>query len=83
MLLTIDMKVACNDNEELSFIMLSAATENVIQWLEAEKPERGAGSTEQQSDKSDIEKAKHQRAEMERRVRDILAMEDRLRRKTI
>lgn len=53
-----------------------------VRKLEAEEPERGTGSAEQQSDKSNTEKEKDQRAEMERRVRDILAMENRLRRKS-
>lgn len=83
MLLTIDMKDACNDNEELSFISLAAATANVIRWLQAEEPDQSNGAEKQRADYEKKERDKRERADIERRIRDILAMEDRLRRKTI
>lgn len=72
-----------NDNDELSFITLSAATRNVTRYLVHSEDEQREIV---QPDKRDGGRAnngndKDQRADIERRVSDILAMENRLRRK--
>jgi hypothetical protein len=63
------------DNEPFSFITLSAATERAISQLP--KLEKQKESTRQKQDGEHD----HDQEPMERRVRDILEMENRLRRK--
>ena len=71
------------DNEPLSFITLSAATRNVTRYLGLDekkdedtgnKRNRGYGPKDHVPDEA---------ADIERRIADILAMENRLRRKRI
>jgi hypothetical protein len=77
MLFTHGMKEASNDNEPFSFITLSAATERAISQLpKQEKNERDDEQPRQRSPCPDQD-----RLDAERRVRDILEMENRLRRK--
>lgn len=75
---------ADNDNE-LSFITLSAATRNVTRFLmNSEDVKREIVQPDKHDRAGEDRKAdKPERPDIERRVRDILAMEDRLRRKQI
>jgi len=51
--------------------------------LEAENPQRSEQRADQEQDRTGEEEDEAERADIERRIRDILAMENRLRRKTL
>lgn len=72
-----------NDNELSSFIQIAAATANVVRYLVQDKPseevEPRKETTERDSERANEEECRN----IERRIRDILAMENRLRRKRI
>jgi hypothetical protein len=66
-----------NDNEQLSFITLSAATKNVIRYLQPheKQDEQRDGNTDR--DRTDEQRAKDHRAYIEQRLRDIAEFERR------
>lgn len=77
------MKNACNDNEELSFITLAAATANVTRYLRLDEKKNEHSDREQNPSNAPKDRIPDNAADIERRVADILAMENRLRRKRI
>lgn len=72
-----------NDNEELSFIALAATTANVIRWLQNEEPDQSNSAEKHRANYEKKERDKRERADIERRIRDILAMETSLRKRQI
>lgn len=78
MLLTDCMVMHCfdNDNEELSFVTLQAATRNVTRYLVNEEPDKhreGQAKPESGQEKRDRER----RAYVEQRLRELRAFEQR------
>ena len=71
------MKTHDNDNEPLSFITLSAATRNVVQWLEPKKQESDAGKGEPDASDSDQQKRDEHRAYVDKRLSELAAFERR------
>lgn len=77
MLFDLGMKKAANDNEELSFITLLAATRNVTRFLNLDEPENVKREHEPDGrDREEQETAKH-REYVERRLRELAAFERR------
>jgi hypothetical protein len=72
-----------NDDEPLSFISLAALTANLVRYLGTDK--QNDENTGKKRDPGDGPKDRvpDNAADIERRVADILAMENRLRRKRI
>jgi len=69
---------AHNDNEELSFITLGAATLNVVRWLEKDRCDRPAGKQDEKPSK-EIDRKREQERFIETRLREIERFERRLR----
>ena len=70
------MKNPDNDNDELSFITLGAATLNVVRYLEgSEKQKEDAQRKAEQSGDTE-QKREEQRAYIEQRLRDIAKFEE-------
>ena len=87
-----NMKDANNDNEPnpWSTIGLQAALivnrlrcQSQILQLQTDEPENAKPDAEQNSDRATKRDDETKRADMERRIRDLLAMENRLRRQSI
>ena len=76
------MKQADNDNTD-TWISLAAVTANVVRYLETDK--QNDENTGKKRDPGDGPKDRvpDNAADIERRVRDILAMENRMKRKRI
>lgn len=77
------MTKVTDDEHQLSFLTLAAATANVVRWLQNEEPDQSNGAEKQRADYEKKERDKRDRADIERRVRDILAMETSLRKRQI
>lgn len=76
------MRHADNENDQLSFITLAASTANVTRWLtnkQKQNPEQG----DEPSAREDEKAVPDSQEDIERRIRDIMAMENRLRRHRI
>jgi hypothetical protein len=80
------------DNEPLTFIQLGLAAALVVnrmrnaqtlRELQTDEPENGKRDPKHDSDRAKEEQNEIERADLERRMRDILIMENRLRRQTI
>lgn len=71
------------DNEPLSFVSLAALTANVVKYLSSNKEkDENADNNRNRSD-APKDNVPDNAADIERRVADILAMENRLKRKRI
>jgi hypothetical protein len=70
---------ALNDNDELSFITLGAATLNVVRYLEGSEKEQERGERDAGRSDKDEEKAKQQREAVEHGLNHIAAFEKRAR----
>jgi hypothetical protein len=77
------MKNPDNDNEELSFITLGAATLNVVRYLEASDEKKVERERDAQHDREDKEKAEQHRRAVDQGLRDIAAFEERASGKTV
>ena len=75
------MKKVTQDNEPLSFITLAAATANVTRYLRLDEKQNEQTDREQNPSNAPNDRVPDNSADIERRVADILAMENRLRRK--
>jgi hypothetical protein len=73
-----DMKNACNDNEKLSFITLSAATKNVTRYLRLDEKADEQSGGKSDADRTQEQKDKAQSDYVLHRVRDIAAFERRV-----
>ena len=73
MLFSVGMKNACNDNDELSFITLSAATKNVTRYLDTSEKHDGDGNDEADARK----RAEQHKAYVAERLRNVAAFERR------
>ena len=68
------MKEGNNDNDELSFITLSAATKNVVRYLvDKQKDEDGQRQTGRE--RTDEQRAEEQRRYVDQRLRELAAFE--------
>lgn len=67
-----------NENSELSFISLQAATRNVIQYLQGDKEQRE--ESERETERADREKQREedQRKYIEQRLREAVIWERRI-----
>jgi hypothetical protein len=65
-----------NENEELSFITLGAATRNVVRYLESSEDEKEQRERDAQRSRDEKQKKEEQRAYIEQRLRDIAAFEE-------
>ncbi len=76
-----------NDNEPLSFLTLRAATQNVLQYLQANEKKDGARESEPTPENRDEQKRGAHSEYVEHRLRDLATFErraagiDRIRRK--
>lgn len=86
------MKKPANDDEPLTFIQLGVAAALVVdrmrnaqtlRELQPDEPENTKSDAEQNGDPATKRDNETKRADMERRIRDLLRMEDALRRKRI
>lgn len=75
-----DMRYADNDNEELSFITLGAATLNVVRYLENSKDHQRDGERQTPEQRSEEEKTEDHRKAVEHGLRQIERFERRYRR---
>jgi len=64
-----------NDNEPLSFITLSAATRNVVRYLEADKQKNEHSERDPASRGADEKKRAEEREYVEHRLKEIRAWE--------
>jgi len=71
------MKQHNNDNEELSFITLGAATLNVVRYLESSEQKKEQREREAQRDAEKEEKAEQHRRAVDQGLRHIAAFEER------
>jgi len=71
------MKQHNNDNDELSFITLGAATLNVVRYLEGSEKQKEHGERDARRSDKDEEKAKQHREAVDQGLRDIAAFEER------
>ena len=72
------MKNAANDNFELSFIMLSAATRNVTRYLKLDEQKNEDAGSDTNSSCGDEKRAREQRRYIETRLRELAAFERRV-----
>jgi hypothetical protein len=77
------MKQHNNDNEELSFITLGAATLNVVRYLESGEKQKKDGERDAGRSDKDEEKAKQHREAVDQGLRDIASFEERASGKTV
>jgi hypothetical protein len=75
------MRNASNDNEELSFITLGAATLNVVRYLERSDEHQRDGERNAPRERDEKEKADDRRKAVEHGLRQIQRFEDRFRRR--
>jgi selenocysteine-specific translation elongation factor len=73
------MKKLIQDNEELSFITLGAATLNVVRYLESSEDKQEHRERDAQRSGDDEQKKEEHRAYVEQRLREIAAFEERFR----
>ena len=73
------MKQHNNDNEELSFITLGAATLNVVRYLESSEQKQSDREREAQRSRDEEKKKEEQRAYVEQRLRETAEFEARFR----
>jgi hypothetical protein len=72
-----------NDNDELSFVTLAAATANVVRYLDTDKQKDENRDSNRDSGDAPKDRVPDNAEDIERRIADILAMENRLRRNRI
>jgi hypothetical protein len=72
------MTKAANDNEELSFITLAAATANVTRYLGLDEKKNEQSESEPNPDRRDEQKRESHSDYVAKRVRDIAAFERRI-----
>jgi hypothetical protein len=65
----------CNDDDELSFISLKAATLNVLEWLEPYKKQHENGRSNPEAGDSDEQKRKEDREGVDKRLREFRTFE--------
>lgn len=71
---------ADNDNDELSFISLRAATRNVLLYLQMHKQKREHRERESNAGHGDKQKGGHNEEYIQRRLSDLAAFENRFKR---
>jgi len=74
---------ADNENEKFSFITLAAATANVVRYLSSNEKKDEDADNKRDRGRGPKDGVPDNAADIERRIADILAMENRLRRKRI
>jgi hypothetical protein len=72
-----------NDNYELSFVTLAAATANVVRYLDTDKQKDENRDSKRDPGDAPKDRVPDNADDIERRIADILAMENRLKRKRI
>ena len=65
------MTKAANDNEQLSFITLSAATRNVVRWLESNKQNDEQSESNADPGRSDEQRPEGNRQNVDQGLKDI------------
>jgi hypothetical protein len=78
-LIALTMQNFDNDNDELSFITLGAATLNVVRYLESGEQKKSDREREAQRTDDDEQKKEDERQRIEQRLREIAAFEERFR----
>lgn len=73
------MTEADNENEPLSFIHIAAATANVVRYLKLEEQEQKPGNNKTNPREGPDKSVNHDRAFVERRLRELTDWERRIR----
>jgi hypothetical protein len=76
-ILNMDASSNTQDDEQLSFITISAATKNVIRWLDSDKQQNEDRKRQTGRDTAEKEDAENHRDAVDQRLRELRAFERR------